>query len=350
MIAGLLVSSCIRQGAKQEDLADFEQVASSPHQWTGITVTGKGKIFVNFPRWSEDIPMSVGLLNEDQQPEPFPGEKWNRWEKGQEPGEHFICVQSVVVDGRNRLWVLDPANPRFQGVVPGGAKLVAFDPQSGKLLQKIRFDSSVVRSNSYLNDVRVDTAQGYAYITDSNDGAIVVVDLSSGRSRRLLDDHYSTEPELPLVIHVQPWLTASGDPNFVASDGIALDRQNKYLYYHALSGLSLYRIETRYLRDTSLSQKERASKVEFVARTVSSDGMITGADNSIYHSDVENSAIVRYRPDGTTQLVAQSSSFKWPDTFSFGPDGNLYFTTSQIHIANPQEPYKIFKVELNMDN
>jgi sugar lactone lactonase YvrE len=350
MILGLVASSCIRQGAKQDKSPEFEEVASSPDQWTGLTVTGNGNIFVNFPRWSENIPMSVGLLDENQKPVAFPGESWNSWQRGMAPDEHFICVQSVVADDRNRLWVLDPANPMFQGVVPGGAKLVAFNPQTGELLQKIRFDSSVVRPNSYLNDVRLDTENGYAYITDSNDGAIVVVNLSTGRSRRLLDDHYSTEPELPLVIDGQPWLTASGNPNFVASDGIALDQQNDDLYYHALSGLSLYRIDTRYLRDTSLTKQERASKVEFVARTVSSDGMITGPDNSIYHSDVENSAIVRYRPDGKTQVVAQSPSFRWPDTFSFGPEGNLYFTTSQIHIANPEENYKIYKINLNTKN
>ncbi|HKL38282.1 MAG TPA: L-dopachrome tautomerase-related protein [Bacteroidales bacterium] len=350
VITGFVFSSCIRQGSQQDQSVEFEQVASSPHQWTGLTVTTEGKIFVNFPRWSESIPMSVGVLNSNQQPEPFPTETWNHWEKGQDPDEHFICVQSVVADDRNRLWVLDPANPMFQGVVTGGAKLMAFNPQNGELLQKIRFDSLVVRPNSYLNDVRVDTEKGYAYITDSNDGAIVVADLSTGRSRRLLDDHYSTQPELPLVIDDQPWLTASGAPNFVASDGIALDRQNKYLYYHALSGLSLYRIDTRYLRDTNLTKKERASKVEFVDRTVSSDGMITGPDNSIYHSDVENSAVVRYLPDGKTQVVAQSESFKWPDTFSLGPDGNLYFTTSQIHIANPEENYKIFKIKVNAKN
>jgi len=338
--------SCISQEYKEKDHYPITEVAASQDQWTGLTITRDNKIFVNYPRWSDYIPMSVGFLNEQGNPVPFPDSSWNEWSKGMSAERHFICVQSVVVDDEGRLWVLDPANPQFGGVIQGGAKLVAFEPSTGKMLQRIVFDSTVVQPNSYLNDVRVDTEKGYAYITDSNDGAIVVVNLSNGNSRRLLDEHYSTQPELPLVINGQPWLNAEGQPNLVASDGIALDRDNRFLYYHPLSGLSLYRIDTRFLRDTGISKAERKARVEFVARTVSSDGMITGRDNAIYHSDVENNAIVRYNQDGSLQTIARSEKIKWPDTFTMGPAGNLYFTTSQIHIRNSKQPYRIFKIDL----
>src|SRR5690242_8786590 len=35
------------------------RVASFAHQVTGITVSRDGRLFVNFPRWSEDAPVSV---------------------------------------------------------------------------------------------------------------------------------------------------------------------------------------------------------------------------------------------------------------------------------------------------
>jgi sugar lactone lactonase YvrE len=290
--------------------------------------------------------MSVGEINEEGRVRPFPDKGWNQWSPGRSAKDHFVCVQSVVIDDQNRLWVLDPANPQFQGVVPGGAKLMSFNIQTGNVLKRIVFDSSVVRANSYLNDVRIDTDAGYAYITDSNDGSIVTVNLKTGKSRRLLDNHYSTEPELPLVINGSVWKTAAGDPNFIASDGIALDHKQEYLYYHALSGLSLYRIHTRYLKDFTLSGGKIADQVEFVARTTASDGMIAGENDAIYHSDVENNAITRYGQDGSLSTVISDERIKWPDTFSFGPDGDLYFTTSQIHIPNPDQPYRIFKIDL----
>ena len=37
----------------------LEQVAAFEHQVTGVTVSEDGRIFVNFPRWTEDSPVSV---------------------------------------------------------------------------------------------------------------------------------------------------------------------------------------------------------------------------------------------------------------------------------------------------
>jgi hypothetical protein len=45
----------------------------------------------------------------------------------------------------------------------------------------------------------------------------------------------------------------------------------------------------------------------------------------------------------SSQLVVKSDDLKWPDSFAVGADGTLYVTTSQIHIKNPEQPYRIFK-------
>src|SRR5437868_5451017 len=85
--------------------ADLEEVANFPNQQvTGVTVSKSGRIFVNFPDWSDDHTISVAELI-DRQPKPFPNDEWNK------PGPaamHFVCVQSVVVDANDVLWVLDP--------------------------------------------------------------------------------------------------------------------------------------------------------------------------------------------------------------------------------------------------
>ena len=103
----------------------LEIVAESPRQWTGVAATKDGRLFVNFPRWSEDVPVSVAELKSGKLV-PFPDAEWNAWErgKGHDPVKRFICVQSVTVDDKGELWILDPANPGFQGVVEGGAKLI----------------------------------------------------------------------------------------------------------------------------------------------------------------------------------------------------------------------------------
>jgi len=341
----LLLAGCNKKEKKQDEPSAIQEIASSEDQWTGITISEKGRMFVNFPRWSSDINMSVAEIKEDGKTIPFPNEKWNSWNSNKEhPENYFVCVQSIVVDDNNNLWILDTGNPQFKGVIPYAPKLVKVDLKSGKVVDKVVFGFDVLKDNSYLNDLRINTETKHIYITDSNDGAIVVFNYENGNVRRLLDDHYSTEPELPLVIKGNPWRTSEGELNFVASDGIALDSDNKYLYYHALTGLSLYRIGTKYLEDTSINQFSMKNHVEFVARTGASDGLIAGPDDAIYHSNVEENAIIRYNQNGTIDTVAHDKRIKWPDTFTFGKKGNLFFTTSQIHITNPEEPYKIFKI------
>ena len=344
----MLFSGCNKQNEKPLESDILEEVATSENQWTGMTISKKGRIFVNFPRWSEDIEMSVGEIKDSGEIVPFPNEKWNSWNSDKKNPENFlVCVQSVVIDDNNHLWILDTGNPQFKGVIPYAPKLLEVDLKTGKVINKVVFGFDVLKDNSYLNDLRINTKSKHIYITDSNDGAIVVYNYENGNIRRLLDDHFSTEPELPLVINGKPWRTGGGDLNFVASDGIALDKENEYLYYHALSGLSLYRIKTNTLEDTSIYKFSMGKHVEFVARTGASDGLIAGPDNEIYHSNVEENAIIRYNQNGSIDTVVKDQRIKWPDTFTFGAKGDLYFTTSQIHLKKPEEPYKIFKIDID---
>src|SRR4029077_17495116 len=127
-------------------------------------------------------------------------------------------------------------------------------------------------------------------------GAIIVVDLVSGKARRLLDDHKSTKPEpgFKLVVDGKELIDQQKkSPPQIASDGIALDAKNGYLYYHALTGHTLYRIKTNYLTAEQLSKRRSESKVENVAQTPAPDGMLEAPDGNIYLTDLEHSAVVR---------------------------------------------------------
>ena len=97
-------------------------------QVTGVTVSAKGRVFVNFPFWSDDHTISVAEVV-DGKPKPFPDEAWNA--KAGPPAQRWICVQSVVVDDQDALWVLDPASPKTEAVVEGGPKLTI--PQNVEL-------------------------------------------------------------------------------------------------------------------------------------------------------------------------------------------------------------------------
>src|SRR5690349_6237652 len=55
-----------------------KKVASFPHQVTGVAVSKDGRIFVNFPRWTEDTAVSVGEVKNGRVV-PFPDAEWNAW-------------------------------------------------------------------------------------------------------------------------------------------------------------------------------------------------------------------------------------------------------------------------------
>src|SRR5436309_8099920 len=55
----------------------LQSVATFDHQVTGVTIAPNGRIFVNFPRWTEDTPVSVAELMPDGSTKPHPKEEWN---------------------------------------------------------------------------------------------------------------------------------------------------------------------------------------------------------------------------------------------------------------------------------
>ena len=228
----------------------LKQVASFQHQATGIAVTPDGRIFVSFPRWTEDSPISVGELKNGQVT-PYPDSETNSWRNALkdkiEAKDHFVCVQTIEADHSGHLWVLDPAAPAMGALVPGGAKLVKIDLASNKAVQTIFFDDKVAPQGSYINDIRFSPDDKTAYLTDSGaKGALVVVDLTSGKARRVLDGDPSTQadPSVTVTWNGKPLRRPDGRGVDFTADGIALSPDGKTLYWQAIKGKTLYSLPT----------------------------------------------------------------------------------------------------------
>ena len=110
LLLGTLVattSAAQQNAAPSQGPAQLHQVASFEHQVTGVTVSKDGRIFVNFPRWTEDAPISVAEVMRDGQIKAYPDDEWNSWRNAKKnqvsAGDHFVCVQSVVADAHGNL-------------------------------------------------------------------------------------------------------------------------------------------------------------------------------------------------------------------------------------------------------
>lgn len=315
--------------------ATIERVASFDHQVTGVAVSETGRIFVNFPRWSEDAPVSLGELK-DGHVVPYPDAEWNRYRNAAplSPADHFVCIQAMTADGKGNLWVIDPAAPNTEFIVPGGPKLVKIDLQSNKVVQTLHFDTDVAPQGSYLNDLRFSPDGKWAYITDSGaTGAIVVVDLTTGKGRRVLVGDVSTMPDKSVKVVVDKIELRQPDGRGVqfAADSISIDPKGEYLYWQPLTGATLYRISTAALQDEGLSPEQLKGKVEKVADSQPNDGLWTDKSGRLFFTDIQHSAITTLDVSGRTSTLVQDPRLRWPDTFAEGPNAVLYVTNSAIN-------------------
>ena len=54
-------------------------VASFEHEATGVAAAADGRLFVNFPRWNADVPISVAQVGPNGALTAYPDAEWNSW-------------------------------------------------------------------------------------------------------------------------------------------------------------------------------------------------------------------------------------------------------------------------------
>ena len=335
---------------------------------TGVTVSRRGRVFVNFPRWGDDVDATVAELR-DGTCQPYPDRAWNT-PSGIDDAGAFVSVQSVVVDPADRLWVLDTGSPMFQPTRTGGPKLVQIDLDTDTVVQSIVLAPEVALPTTYLNDVRFDLrrgAAGTAFVTDSSGSGpngIIVVDLATGAAWRRLHDDPSTKAETltafrPLV-EGRPFLQrpADGPPSPVSmgADGIAISADGARLFYCPLASRRLYSVSVDALTDRSLDDDQVAATVRDEGdKGSASDGLESDDAGRIYLTAYEQNAILRRHPDGGFDTLVRDPRLLWPDTLSVAADGYLYVTANQLHrqptycggVDRRRKPYVLFRIPID---
>jgi sugar lactone lactonase YvrE len=313
------------------------EVAQFKHQVTGVTVSENGRIFVNFPRWTEDVPVSVAEVMKDGSLKPYPNDTWNSWRNVNAnqlpPQDRFVCVQSVVADKRGSLWIVDPAAPNSEKTIKGGPKLVQVDLKSDTVKQVFAIPPDVAGPASYLNDIRIAPDGAFAYMTDSGmPGGIVVVDLKSGKSWRALSDHPSTQAEPTVVVKTdgKPLRRPDGRQPVFNADSIEMSPDGQYLIWQALTGQTLYRISTEDLRKAADPDFAKTLTPEVYAKNEPNDGLWMDKEGRLYVSALQDNAVKRIDSELKKETLIVDSRLRWPDTFSQGPDGSIYVTASHI--------------------
>ena len=324
----------------------LEVVANLDYPPGNIAVSASGRVFFTLHP-DGDPPSQVHELI-DGKPVPYPNAAFQR------PAPetyHFDSILSVRIDRQNRLWVLDHAN-----YGRGQPRIVAFDLATNKLVHHFEFPPDVAGFLSMLNDFQIDPQGRMIYIAEASPirqtPALIVYDSVAGKARRLLDGHPSVRAGDYLIQAAGRDMVVYGFYTLrIGIDSIALDTRGEWLYYGSVTGDRMYRVATKDLNDTSLAPEALSAKVEDFAAKTLSDGLTMDVLDNIYVSDMEHSAILSLGPDRVLKTLLKDPRLRWPDGFSFGPDGWLYVTCSSLqHVLfvskehmRAHAPYQIFR-------
>jgi sugar lactone lactonase YvrE len=320
--------------AQTDESADvLEIVAELPaeHPPGNVAVTPTGRIIMSQHQFY-GAPLRVVELLADGSIIPFPNQVWSS--KPEQKGIGLNGVLGLRADVNGVVWMLD----RSEGMGQPG-KIVGWDTEHDQLYQVIYLPQPTIVENSFLNDLAVDLDHQAIYLTDTasgDDSALIVVDLNTGFSRRVLVGDVSTRPEdIPLIIDERV-INLAGKPAQVGANPITVDPKNEWVYYAPMSGTSLYRIATADLLDPSLSPEELSSRVERYGDKPICDGITVDGAGNVYLTSITDNAIGVVDQTGAYQALYQDDKLlSWTDGMAFSSDNYIYVTVSQLQNSPP---------------
>eukprot|EP01102_Stenamoeba_stenopodia_P022935 TRINITY_DN9745_c0_g1_i1.p1 TRINITY_DN9745_c0_g1~~TRINITY_DN9745_c0_g1_i1.p1 ORF type:complete len:465 (-),score=78.77 TRINITY_DN9745_c0_g1_i1:52-1323(-) len=316
-------------------------------------------IYVSVPRWKPNVPATLSKLvqgdteNGEYLLDPFPS-----WEMNTEGDpEALQSVLGFEIDAYNRLWILDQGKVNGQPAIPNSIKLLIYNLNDTSLIQNYTFSEELASlNNSFLNDLVIDIEHNYAYISDTGlpaggfanqgvKGGLIVYDFTTNTARRVLDQHYSVQPDSELWIHINNDPVMTAGPMQAGGDGIAFDPLSGTLYYCPLTSHHFYALPNVLLINGTEEELEGA--VASYYKATASDGLSFDNRDTFYITSLEQSGILYTNiPQMGYQeievLYADSSESVWPDTIGFDHQGNLLYVSNQL--------YKYYQNELNFND
>jgi hypothetical protein len=318
-----LLQADILEGAVPNLATEFE---SDSLIINGVATTSSGRRFFVIQPQTADQPQVAEFTRGTV--EPYPNQHWNRWRAGDDPGGAFVGVNSLRVGPDAALWIVDRGAAGIGSTaVPHGPKLVRIDLDTNRPT-RIYDLTPVAPATSFVDDVRFNGR--HAYLTDAGRPALILLDLESGRARRVLESHPSTVATRPLRAEGRPLLDRAGKPIVIHADQLELPKDGRWLYYQPCSG-PMSRIETKYLDDESLSADELASHVESFSDTHSTGGTAIDSEGTIYISDTDHSRILKVTPDGRTSTLIGDPRLAWVDAMWIDDGGMLWMPAAQLN-------------------
>lgn len=322
-VAAAVLTGVTASAARASDETVFSFGAEAPPG--NIAIGPDGRMFMSLHAFYGPA-LRVVEVGGDGSVSPYPNAAWANAPSGGGPGLNGVL--GLRADREGILWMLDGATEDRAG------RIVGWNTQTETLHKIIYLAPPVTRPDSFLNDLAVDRENEAIYIADPaspGTAALIVVDLTTGQARRVLEGSRFTRPEdIDMVIDGQV-IALGGAPARVGVNPITVDPSDTWVYFGPMTGRSLYRLRTADLLDESLSAAELEGRVERYGDKPLSDGSTVDGGGNVYITSITDDSIGVVRPDGTYEVLFSRDDMSWPDGFAYGPDNKIYVTVNELH-------------------
>jgi sugar lactone lactonase YvrE len=334
--------------------SQLNSVYQSNTVWNGVTTTDDGRVFVCFPLIEGGDGMRIAEMKSDGTAVPYPDAAWNNWKKGDDVTHKIVRANSVRVSPDGNLWIVDTGQPKMgDNYLPGGSKLIEVDLHTNKVIRTISLDE-VLKPKSMADDLRI--YDNHIYITDAGEPGLIILDLATGKGRRVLEKDPSTTDALPMIAEGKIMYQQDGSQVKINADQLEVSPDGKYLYFQAASGL-MYRVELKYLNKVALTKSQLSAHVHKWFDTPSTGGTAIDKAGNIYVSDINHSRIFRISPEGKSETIVEDKRLIWCDALWIDNKGFLWMPVGQLHrLAAFQKgkskvsfPVHIYKMQIHAE-
>ncbi len=283
---------------------------------------------------------------------PYPDAAWNSGRPSEDGSHTFQNAHALRIGPDGTLWIVDAGSQESGNRNEShGPKLVQIDVATNKVLRTYDM-SGATKGNSFLDDIRFNGP--HAYMTDAGAPALIVMNVKTGTPLRVMEGQVSVTAQKPMSGEGKTMIH-NGKPKYVNADQLEVSPDGKYLYYQPCSG-PLWRIETRLLDDTNVTDLERAKSATLFAQTTTTGGTAIDAQGNIYASDTNNLSVLKITPEGRVSTLVRDPRLIWVDAMWIDSQGYLWMPATQLNrrayfndgVSKATDPMVVYKVKIGI--
>jgi sugar lactone lactonase YvrE len=322
---------------------ELEIVAELNIRPGNVAVSNTGRVFATIHPLGTGNVQVIEVKSKDNFA-PYPNNTLQKTDKSSD--DKFDTPLGITFSDDGNLWIVD------LGLWLGKTRLWCIDINTNSIIRKIELSQDIAPKGSFVQDLRVDSKNGWVYLADIANPGIIALNLKTEQATRY--NFPECQPQNIDMIIDGKVIFFGGKPARVGVNPITLSSDNNTLFFGAMNGKKWYSLNAKLIRDGS-NEKLIASSIKTVGSKPICDGSTTDKYNNHYFTNLERHAITKMDVKGKLTDLLINPQLKWPDNISLAPNGYIYISVNQLNYTKAftggndegVPPYYIYRFKYN---